>query len=70
MIPSTTDTRIRVVAPETPGATPTIVMLCATIDEAWCAAKDRFGGRRDLRGQDVRLELADGRCVRYAGPNR
>ena len=55
-----------VTAPSTPGATPTSQSV-HTLRDARRIART-FRDRRDLRGQDVRIERADGRLVEYAGP--
>lgn len=60
--------RYQVTAPKTPGATPSS-QPAATLAEARKIAK-AFAGRRDLTGQDVRIERADGQLVEYAGPSR
>jgi len=54
--------------PATPGATPS-GQPAATLTEARKIAKSTRS-RRDLVGQDVRIELVDGRLVEYAGPCR
>ena len=56
-----------VTAPATPGATPTVTIV-ANLRHADRLAFD-YRHRRDLRAQDVRIDI-DGRLVRYAGPNR
>lgn len=60
---------IQVWAPTVPGS----VMVCqsthTTMAEAHEAAVERFGDRRDLRFQDVRIEVA-GKIVAYVGPSR
>ena len=55
-------------APKTPGATPTR-LAAASLPEARKIAKT-FAGRRDLKGQDVRIERDTGALVEYAGPPR
>ena len=57
--------RYQVTAPATPGATPTS-QLAATLAQARQIART-FRDRRDLRGQDVRIERLYGRLVEYAG---
>lgn len=57
-----------VTAPKTPGATPS-GQPAATLAEARKIAAT-YLDRRDLRGQDVRIERPDGRLVEYAGPAR
>ena len=55
-----------VTAPTTPGADPSRTPA-ATLAEARMIAR-QYRHRRDLRGQDVRIERADGQLVEYAGP--
>jgi hypothetical protein len=57
-----------VTAPQTPGARPSS-QPAATLARARRIAKT-FRDRRDLNGQDVRIEREDGRLVEYAGPAR
>lgn len=57
-------------APTTPGAQPSHQGSYSNLRLARAAAKKRFAGRRDLVGQDVRIERADGQLVEYAGPAR
>jgi hypothetical protein len=57
-----------VTAPKTPGATPSS-QPAATLADARRIART-FRDRRDLAGQDVRIEHSDGRLVEYAGPAR
>lgn len=59
--------KFSVVAPRVPGATPSVVAECGTIEEARAAARDFSRGRRDLRGADVRINMPDGRLVERAG---
>lgn len=61
-------TKYIVSAPKTPGATPSETPA-ATLAEARKIAKT-YSGRRDLKGQDVRINKADGSLVEYAGPAR
>lgn len=56
-----------VTAPATPGATPSVVSTHATLTAARKSAVGFSRGRRDLRGQDVRIERPDGALVEYAG---
>ncbi len=60
--------KYNVSAPQTPGAAPSD-HPAATLAEARKIAKT-FVGRRDLTGQDVRIETGDGQLVEYAGPAR
>ena len=53
----------------TPGATPTVVAETKTLAGARKIART-YRDRRDLTGQDVRIERADGSLVEYAGPTR
>lgn len=57
-----------VTAPKTPGATPT-GQTANTLADARKIAKS-FQDRRDLKGQDVRIERDNGQLVEYAGPAR
>ena len=66
----TTKTRYTVTAPVTPGATPSTVGTARTLRDARVIAKRAAAGRRDLTGQDVRIDTADGMLVEYAGPAR
>ena len=61
-------TKYTVSAPKTPGASPS-AHPAKTLAEARKIAKT-FADRRDLKGQDVRIEKADGSLVEYAGPAR
>lgn len=65
----TKQTKYVVTAPKSPGAQPSAVAECATIAEARRAARP-FASRKDLSGQDVRIERPDGMLVEYAGPSR
>lgn len=58
-----------ITAPSTPGAQPTVQGEFATLRTARAAAQ-KLSGRRDLKGQDVRIERPDGQLVEYAGPAR
>lgn len=59
-----------VVAPATPGATPTNIKFCETLPEARRVAKT-FRQRPDLRWQDVRIDsYPSGILKEYAGPHR
>jgi hypothetical protein len=58
-----------VTAPKTPGAQPAEVAAVRTLAEARRAARP-FASRPDLKGQDVRINRADGSLVEYAGPSR
>lgn len=58
----------RVTAPATPGATPSSELAYTLTEARRLAAKFRY--RRDLTGQDVRIERLDGQLVEYAGPAR
>ena len=58
-----------VIAPMTPGATPTVYATTQTLREARAAAAAFAQQRRDLTYQDVRIERA-GTRVEYAGPAR
>ena len=68
----------RIVAPTTPGAAPVAQSTHMSLREARIVARLEWGWRKDLRGQDVRIEryLPDGRAferaefVEYAGPCR
>lgn len=63
--------RYTVRAPETPGAAPTYVCNWKdTLGEAQRFAARFSRGRRDLCGQDVRIEDSAGNRVQYAGPAR
>lgn len=59
--------KYHVTAPKTPGATPSKIAAANALRDARREAKSFRAGRRDLRGQDVRIELADGSLVEYAG---
>jgi hypothetical protein len=61
--------KYQVTAPVTPGSKPTGVGFADTLRGARALSKP-FKSRRDLRGQDVRIERADGQLVEYAGPAR
>lgn len=67
------DARLRegyvVMAPSTPGATPTAQGTYATHEAAYAAARDRFAARPDLRGIDVEIRR-HGHRVAFAGPSR
>lgn len=56
-----------ITAPKTPGSTPTAIATAATLREARKLAREHSRGRRDLRGQDVRIERENGQLVEYAG---
>jgi hypothetical protein len=60
---------VTVTAPRTPGADPVVVWRgeSAAAAEAW--AQVAFGGRRDLRYQDVVVRVGAKR-VAFAGPAR
>lgn len=58
-----------VLAPETPGASPSVIGTASTIREARRLAKP-YTSRLDLRWQDVRINDTDGMLVEYAGPSR
>lgn len=60
--------KYNVSAPKTPGASPSN-LPASTLREARSIAKT-FRDRRDLCGQDVRIERPDGTLVEYAGPSR
>lgn len=60
--------KYNVSAPKTPGATPSN-HPAASMAQARKIAKT-FANRPDLKGQDVRIERADGQLVEYAGPAR
>jgi len=62
--------KVHVSAPTRPGGPAITVAEFATVDEARAYAVDRFGHRRDLARQDVRIELPSGHCIEYAGPAR
>jgi len=63
--------KLHITAPATPGATPSVVATANTIDEARRKAVEFSWSRRDLRGSDVRIELADGgQLIEYAGVGR
>ena len=62
--------RIQISAPRTPGAAAAPAWWGETLAEARVAARERFGQRRDLCYQDVRIELATGALIEYAGPCR
>lgn len=57
-----------VTAPKTPGATPTGTAASNLAAARKIARQHRH--RRDLAGQDVRIEREDGSLVEYAGPAR
>jgi hypothetical protein len=61
-----------ITAPMTPGSSPVVVTAHPiTLAEARSEAQERFGHRRDLTRQDVRIELTEsGRLRCYAGPLR
>ena len=63
-------TRIQISAPRTPGAAAAPAWWGETLAEARVAAREHFGQRRDLCYQDVRIELATGALIEYAGPCR
>jgi hypothetical protein len=70
-VPAHADRRLKtyaVSAPQTPGAAPTVVYY-PSLRAAREAAR-KYGHRRDLRGQDVRIEDAEGNLIEYAGPCR
>lgn len=56
--------------PRTPGAQASAVATATKLADARKQAKSLSSDRRDLRGQDVRIERADGSLVEYAGPAR
>lgn len=55
--------------PMTPGATPTRIPA-DTIQQAREIARERSRNRPDLRGQDVRIELENGKRIEFAGTGR
>jgi hypothetical protein len=57
-----------VAVPESPGSVATR-LPASTLADARRIAR-RYRERRDLKGQDVRIERADGRLLEYAGPAR
>ncbi len=59
--------KYHVSAPKNPGAVPSVIASSTTLRDARREAKAFTRGRRDLRGQDVRIERADGSLVEYAG---
>lgn len=68
---TTTNTKGYVISmPATPGATPREVARPQTLREARVIARKLSHDRRDLVGQDVRIERHDGSLVEYAGPAR
>ena len=62
-------TKYEVMTRKTPGAAPTVVASAATLRDARREAA-RYADRRDLCGQDVRIQRPDGSLVEYAGPAR
>ncbi len=60
---------IQITAPKTPGSQPSIIGEFTNLRDARRAAKAFRVDRRDLTGQDVRIER-DGKLVEYAGPVR
>lgn len=56
--------------PATPGATPSTQSTHTNLRDARTAANRGASHRRDLNGQDVRIERPNGRLVEYAGPPR
>lgn len=56
--------------PKTPGAQPVAVATATKLADARKQAKSLSRDRRDLKGQDVRIERTDGSLVEYAGPAR
>ena len=60
---------VMLIAPAVPGAVPSVAGKYKTVDDAYQAGVEKFGGRRDLRRQDVRL-MVGARCIGYAGPSR
>lgn len=56
--------------PTHPGARSVTLGPYSTLAEARRVAKTRSSGRRDLVGQDVRIERTDGQLVEYTGPAR
>lgn len=59
-----------ITAPKTPGATPSVVATATTLSAARKSARYFSRDRRDLSGQDVRINRPDGSLVEYAGPTR
>ncbi|HEY2510271.1 MAG TPA: hypothetical protein VGI39_05425 [Polyangiaceae bacterium] len=60
---------VTIVAPATPGASPTKVWAGRSTKEAEGFAESEFGSRRDLSYQDVVIYVGEKR-VAYAGPTR
>jgi hypothetical protein len=60
-------TKYVITAPAVPGAAPTRVGTAETLADARKRAREFSRRRRDLRGQDVRIERPDGQLVEYAG---
>lgn len=56
--------------PKTPGATPSVVYSTTTLRDARLRCKALRESRRDLKGQDIRIETTEGQLVEYAGPAR
>ncbi len=65
-----TNDKYIVTAPKTPGATPSTVGSATNLRDARRIATTFSRGRHDLAGQDVRIELTDGKLVEYAGVGR
>lgn len=65
-----TKRKISIYAPATPGAAMTLVGTTDTVAHARVIAA-LMDDRRDLVGQDVRIEWTDsGQLIEYGGPNR
>ena len=64
-----TTKKLALYAPKIPGARETLVGEFDTIAEAVAYAQERFGHRKDLRGQDVYVQ-AGNRIIKRCGPCR
>ena len=59
-----------ITAPTTPGSRPSTIGTASTLRDARRIAVAVSRDRRDLAGQDVRIEYRDGRLAEYAGVGR
>lgn len=69
MTTKTATKKLALYAPRTPGARESLIAEFDTLDAAVAYAKERFGHRKDLRGQDVYVQFGD-RIVKRCGPCR